>query len=105
MNHSVSQGGNAFPDVICLSHLRWNFVVQRPQHLMTRCARNRRVFFIEEPVHGPNVTPRLELQRADGVTVVVPHLAEGLSTDAMQASLRGLLDDLIRTKDISEYLL
>ena len=33
-----------------LSHLRWNFVFQRPQHLLTRCARERRVFFFEEPV-------------------------------------------------------
>jgi len=37
-------------DLICLSHLRWNFVYQRPQHLMSRCARERRVFFIEEPI-------------------------------------------------------
>jgi UDP-galactopyranose mutase len=26
------------PDLVCLSHLRWNFVFQRPQHLLTRCA-------------------------------------------------------------------
>ncbi len=32
------------PDLICFSHLRWNFVFQRPQHLMTRIARERRVF-------------------------------------------------------------
>ena len=38
------------PDLICLSHLRWNFVFQRPQHLLTRCARERRVFFFEEPL-------------------------------------------------------
>ena len=38
------------PDLICLSHLRWNFVFQRPQHLMSRFARDRRVFFVEEPV-------------------------------------------------------
>src|SRR5712672_3489243 len=39
------------PDLICLSHLRWNFVFQRPQHLMSRFARGRRVFFVEEPVY------------------------------------------------------
>jgi len=37
-------------DLICLSHLRWNFVFQRPQHLMSRFAKVRRVFFVEEPV-------------------------------------------------------
>lgn len=39
-------------DVVCLSHLRWDFVWQRPQHLMSRCARERRVFFVEEPMRG-----------------------------------------------------
>jgi len=38
------------PDLVCLSHLRWNFVYQRPQHLLSRCAKNRRVFFVEEPI-------------------------------------------------------
>jgi hypothetical protein len=37
-------------DLVCLSHLRWDFVFQRPQHLLTRCAGQRRVFFFEEPV-------------------------------------------------------
>jgi hypothetical protein len=41
---------NNAPDLVCLSHLRWNFVFQRPQHLLTRLAQGRRVFFIEEPV-------------------------------------------------------
>ena len=36
-------------DIVCFSHLRWNFVYQRPQHLLSRFARNRRVFYIEEP--------------------------------------------------------
>ena len=38
------------PLLVCFSHLRWNFVWQRPQHLLTRAARNHRVVFIEEPV-------------------------------------------------------
>jgi UDP-galactopyranose mutase len=41
-------------DVIVFSHLRWNFVFQRPQHLLSRLARGRRVFFIEEPVRSPH---------------------------------------------------
>ena len=35
------------------SHLRWNFVYQRPQHLLSRLARGRRVYFFEEPVFSP----------------------------------------------------
>src|SRR4051794_31097609 len=37
------------PDLLVFSHLRWDFVFQRPQHLMTRCARHRTVHFVEEP--------------------------------------------------------
>ena len=40
------------PDLVCFSHLRWDFVFQRPQHLMSRFAGGRRVFFIEEPIIG-----------------------------------------------------
>jgi UDP-galactopyranose mutase len=79
------------PDLVCLSHLRWDFVFQRPQHLMSRCAAGRRVFFIEEPIfdEGPL---RLEVSERDcGVRVVVPRLPEGLTSevarDAAQASL------------------
>ena len=52
-------------DVICLSHLRWDFVFQRPQHLMTRCARDRRVFFVEEPIVDDALTThQLDVQRS-----------------------------------------
>ena len=47
--------------VLCFSHLRWNFVFQRPQHLLSRFARDHRVFFFEEPViEGEESPPRLE---------------------------------------------
>ena len=36
--------------ILCFSHLRWDFVWQRPQQLMSRFARDRRVYFIEEPI-------------------------------------------------------
>src|ERR1700710_1983870 len=38
--------------LICFSHLRWDFVYQRPQHLMSRFASQSRVFYVEEPVYG-----------------------------------------------------
>ncbi len=37
-------------DLVVFSHLRWTFVWQRPQHLISRLARNRRTWFIEEPL-------------------------------------------------------
>jgi hypothetical protein len=37
------------PDVVCLSHLPWAFGLERPHQVMRRFARDRRVFFVEEP--------------------------------------------------------
>jgi UDP-galactopyranose mutase len=92
-------------DLICLSHLRWHFVFQRPQHLMTRCARERRVFFVEEPVFRPGITPRLQIETCGSIKVVVPHLPEGLGADAAASAQRRLIDRLIRTERIAQYLL
>ncbi len=78
-------------DLICFSHLRWNFVFQRPQHLLSRCAQSRRVFYVEEPVSeaGP---PRLQvtLDAPSGVHVVVPHLPDDLS-DSERESVQARL--------------
>ena len=38
------------PDVVCLSHLPWAFGLERPHQVMRRFARDRHVFFVEEPV-------------------------------------------------------
>ncbi len=98
------QGPQCQPDLICFSHLRWNFVFQRPQHLMTRCARDRRVFFFEEPVFAVDASPRLEVQRSSAVTVAIPHLPHGLDEHAAIAAQRRLLDDLIRRENIGEFV-
>jgi len=62
-------------DLICFSHLRWHFVYQRPQHLMSRAARQGRVFYFEEPVFT-SLPDRLyiELDPVNQVTVVTPEL-------------------------------
>jgi UDP-galactopyranose mutase len=97
--------GRRSPDLICLSHLRWNFVFQRPQHLMTRCARDRRVFFLEEPVFEPQIAPRLQVERCGPVTVATPHLPAGSSEGECSRAQRALLDELLAAEQIAEYLL
>ena len=80
MRHSpLSAPTNRLPDLICLSHLRWNFVFQRPQHLMSRYARTRRVYFFEEPILCDVAEPQLRFEAHDGVTVVVPHVPQSVS--------------------------
>src|SRR6478735_11528880 len=82
--------------LICFSHLRWDFVFQRPQHLMSRFAREMNVIFWEEPVDiGPRETAFLQVREAEdaaGVRLVVPHLPQGMPEDAREAALQRLLD-------------
>src|SRR3954453_23520100 len=47
--------------ILCFSHLRWDFVFQRPQHLLTRFAKGRRVIVWEEPIFPADLnTPALQ---------------------------------------------
>jgi UDP-galactopyranose mutase len=82
--------------LICFSHLRWNFVFQRPQHLMSRFAREMDVIFWEEPIEiGPRETAYLKVREAEdapGVRVVVPHLPQGMPDAARDAALGRLLE-------------
>lgn len=95
----------ARPDLVCLSHLRWDFVYQRPQHLMSRFARDRRVFFVEEPIWGDG-PKRLEIaERPGGVRVAVPHLQHGLSAEEAEAAQAELLSGMLSEQGVSEYVL
>ena len=64
---------NELNDLVCFSHLRWNFVFQRPNHLMERCARERRVFFVEEPLFDSE-KPTITVDHIEDLFVVVPRL-------------------------------
>ncbi|HYW16205.1 MAG TPA: UDP-galactopyranose mutase [Allosphingosinicella sp.] len=84
--------------LICFSHLRWNFVFQRPQHLMSRFAEAGRVIFWEEPENAlPEMEPALGVRTCaeTGVIVVTPSLPETLSADERESTLKGLLDSYL----------
>lgn len=92
-------------DLVCLSHLRWDFVWQRPQHLMSRFARDRRVFFVEEPIRE-DAEPGMEVsERKGGVMVAVPHLPHGLSPAQAEAAQAELLRGLLEEHEVAEYVL
>ena len=84
------------PLLVCFSHLRWDFVWQRPQHLLSRAARHYRVLFIEEPVFKAAATAHVDIShRPGGITVAVPVLPEGLSKSEAVAAQRKLADRLL----------
>jgi UDP-galactopyranose mutase len=82
------------PVLICFSHLRWDFVFQRPQHLLTRFAATHSVHYWEEPTFVPGLAePYLETRLvAPNLTVVTPHVAEGLPETEVEKQLKHLLD-------------
>jgi glycosyltransferase involved in cell wall biosynthesis len=92
-------------DVLCLSHLRWDFVYQRPQHLLSRCARDHRVFFVEEPVFGDGEARLATSVRKEGVHVVVPHLPAGLTDGETETVMRALLSGLVRERRLHDLVL
>jgi len=84
------------PSLTCFTHLRWDFVWQRPQHLLSRAARHYRVLVIEEPLFRPQIIPHMAVnQRAAGVTVAVPMLPEGLDATDVVLLQRELIGKLI----------
>lgn len=93
------------PDVLCLSHLRWSFVYQRPNHLMARWARDRRVFFVEEP-HFDAESPRLHVDVVSPrIHVVTPHLPGGLDPARAELLQRELVSRLVEQEQIEQPIL
>ncbi len=93
-------------DLLCFSHLRWHFVTQRPQHLLTRCARDRRVFYWEEPFFDGAGAGSVEvLREGENLWVLRPHLPPGsealAEADALQ---RTLLAGFLREFAIERYV-
>ena len=100
------------PDLLCFSHLRWHFVTQRPQHLLTLAARTRRVFYWEEPIWHPigglplqpngSLGLNLEtIEESPNLWILRPHLTWGIDFEAGQ---RKLLDELLLRFAIERYL-
>lgn len=83
--------------LFCFSHLRWNFVYQRPQHLMSRFAREYEVVYVEEPLETAAADSWLETRVEEpDVRVLVPRLPRGCTPRQADAEQRKLLDGYIR---------
>ncbi|HVG42086.1 MAG TPA: glycosyltransferase family 1 protein [Chitinophagaceae bacterium] len=90
-------------DLVCFSHLRWNFVYQRPQHLLSRFANYTRVFYVEEPIFH-DAAEKLHINKSnDNVYVVVPHLQHGLTQDEILDKQKKMINNLISVMDINRY--
>lgn len=90
--------------LLVFSHLGWHFVFQRPQHLLTRLAADRPVFFVEEPIHDPAGPFWETTQPASNITVLRAHTPgdEPGFSDAQIAAMRPLVRELSRTHGVQE---
>ena len=98
-------------DLICFSHLRWNFVYQRPQHLMSRAVRQGRVFYVEEPVYTEMPDQlRVDIDPVDQVIVVRPELhrtasgSNDVREDHFELRMARLVDQLILEHQITNFV-
>ena len=93
--------------LIVFSHLRWDFVYQRPQQLMSRLAMNRPVVFVEEPMPGAAHAWLERHSPCAGVVVLRMHLpSHGAGfDDAHIDGMKELLGRYLREQRIDDYLL
>ena len=92
--------------LVVLSHLRWDFVFQRPQHLLSRVGRKRPVVFVEEPVRSEDGRTFLEVRPgAPGVEVLRPHTlhdAPGFA-DEQLPTIATLVEAALAERGIDDY--
>ena len=90
------------PELLCFSHLRWNFVYQRPQHLMSRYP--GKVYYFEEPVHAEgNDGLRVSHPDDKNIIVVTPSLSTALSENR-DARLQSLIDQFLQDENINRFI-
>jgi glycosyltransferase involved in cell wall biosynthesis len=92
-------------DLVCVSHLRWDFVFQRPQHLLTRAARERRVFYIEEP-QSTDEEPIMAAHMIEpSLIVATPQVPASMPRAARNALQARLIADFLAAQQVTEYVL
>jgi len=93
------------PTLIVLSHLRWDFVFQRPQHLLTRAASTYEVIFVEEPIVAEDgVANSLSFARGDHLQIIQPTLPAGSDAATALDHQRTILSQLLDAAQTSVTL-
>ena len=91
-------------DIVVLSHLRWDFVYQRPQHLVSRAAMDHRVLFVEEHIEGDSfgLAPS---EVAPNLTVLVPCVPAGTDIAEAESWLAEALRTVVAAWRAGPYIL
>jgi len=87
-------------NILCFSHLHWDFVYQRPQHLLTRFSKENNVYYFEEPRNG--ISDFYEMNLEDNVFIVKMYLEDNDEDRKMR--LEKLVNKVIADQNISSFL-
>jgi glycosyltransferase involved in cell wall biosynthesis len=95
------------PAVVCMSHLRWDFVFQRPQHLLTRFAQHSTLYYFEEPTFYDGAQPHLDITTREGgnINIIVAHLPNGLTPQESDEKQIELINRFLAERNLDEYIL
>ncbi len=86
--------------LLCFSHLSWNFVYQRPQHLLTRFSKHYQVFYFEEPKIGDSDRYIVNVQ--DGTYIV--ELLVSNHDETTNERIQNLIKQLLEEYNIENYI-
>ena len=106
---AADPGTGGFSDLVVFSHLRWPWVWQRPQHLISRIGAGRRVWFVEEPWPSDVSAPELRTEEHGGITriwLAVPDEGRdvGFEEGVLPAYAEGLPEVLDACEDVVAWL-
>ena len=91
-------------DIVCFSHLRWDFVFQRPQHLLTRLSAHFRIFYVEEPFFNAD-TDNYSDNVQDNVHVIRIYLKGDHQDENVNERQQRILRNLFITVKMHDYVL
>ena len=98
----------SFPDLVCFAHLHWDFVWQRPQHLLSRFGQQGRVFYVEDAFYHADdlIEPHMEVKQRQDVKVLVVHLPARLrgNDDAADQAQNDVLKQYFAQEHITQYI-
>jgi len=86
-------------NILCFSHLHWDFVYQRPQHLLTRFTKENRVFYFEEPRKSTSDFYEIDIQNQVSIIKIF------INDDEENRNLRleKLIDKVLEDQNINTY--
>ncbi|HWJ29286.1 MAG TPA: glycosyltransferase family 1 protein [Flavisolibacter sp.] len=90
-------------DLVCFSHLRWGFVFQRPNHLLSRFSKHQRVFFIEEPIFYEG-EDKLHIDNYnENLYVITPYIKSGLSEYEIHQIQKKFISNILNNMKVNRY--